>query len=77
MLSYFKTKIQIVELKNGKYAVMKTFLGEKTFFDSTSTLYPWKKTNTPWFNNCQCNTIEEAELQYQKATGDIVKRIIS
>jgi hypothetical protein len=76
MLSYFKTKIQIVELKNGKYAVMKTFLGEKTFFDSTPLFNYWIKSTNIWFADCQLDTIEEAELQYQKATGNVVKRVI-
>ena len=76
MLSYFKTKIQIVELKNGKYAVMKTFLGKETFFDSISQFNYWIKSTSGWFADCQLNTIEEAELKYQKATGDVVKRVI-
>jgi hypothetical protein len=77
MLSYFKTKIQIVELKNGKYAVMKTFLGEKTFFDPTMMFDYWRKPTGLFFGDCQFNSLEKAELQYQKVTGDIVKKIIS
>jgi hypothetical protein len=30
-----------------------------------------------FFGDCQFNSLEKAELQYQKVTGDIVKKIIS
>ena len=77
MFTFLKSKIEIVELKNGKFAVMKTFWGEKTFFDPTSMFNSWRKPTDCFFEDCQFTSIESAEFEFQKATGNVVKRVIS
>jgi hypothetical protein len=77
MLTFFKSKIEIVELKNGKFAVMKTFWGEETFYDPTSMFNPWRKSTDCFFEDCQFTSIEAAECEFQKATGNVVKKVLS
>jgi hypothetical protein len=76
MFSFLKPKIQIVELNNGNFAVMKTFLGRKKFFSPNSPFIKWRESTDFFFDECQFKTIEKAEFELQKATGNLVKRVI-
>ena len=77
MFTFFKSKIEIVELKNGNFAVMKTFWGEKTFYDPNSLFNPWRKPTDCFFEDCEFDTLEKAEFEFQKTTGNVVKGVIS
>ena len=76
MLNFLKPKIEIVELKNGKFAVRKTFFGEQTFYNPYHTFFPWKKANDCLFTNCQFKTLEKAEKTYNRIMNNIVVRVI-
>ena len=76
MLNFLKPKIEIVELKNGKFAVRKTFFGEQTFYDPSGYYINWRQTNDSFFKDCQFKTVEKAYDAYHKATQDFVVRII-
>jgi hypothetical protein len=76
MLKSLKPKIEIVELRNGKFAVRKTFFGEQTFYDPYHTFFPWKKANDCLFTNCQFKKLEKAQEIYHRVTSSIVVRVV-
>jgi hypothetical protein len=76
MLSFFKPKIQIVELKNGKFAIMRTLFGKQTFFDPCMINPVWRKSSYKYFASCEFDYKQSAEDYFQRLTGTFVKEVI-
>ena len=76
MLKFLKPKIEIVELKNGKFAVRKTFFGEQTFYDPSGYYKNWRQTNDSFFKDCQFKKLEKAQEIYHRVTSSIVVRVV-